>query len=358
MKKRLGLLILASLLAHLSPELWAAGLVGYGSHTTGGANGPTCLVTSLNDAGPGSLRECATRTGAARIRFALSGIVRLNSPIRIAADKTLDGRGQDITIVGQSMVLLELRESNVIISDLKLRVLQRAGSACANPSTPTQAKGCGDAIMIKGDVRDVWIHHNHFQQCGEKCIVSGYDAFWKLPDRISISHNFFVDSFYAVLIEAIPSAAVSSPNYSHVSIYENHFKNIFRRSPRISGLVKGHVFNNYIQLWGYQNTFSCTGANASFASSSVGEAQLLLEKNVFVPWLTSACNKAVNIERYDNGVDVMGIGLSRSESNLLLNGAQESESFPYLVEPPQYAYSPMNVANVVSLVRQRAGPRP
>jgi pectate lyase len=342
------------------------GQIGWGAVTTGGKSEKLyeCRVINLKDSGPGSLRECAERIGPAWIKFNLSGTITLLSPIKPTSDKTFDGRGQNILITGKKMFLFDIRSSNIIVGDLKFQVQQDAGSICANPLTSRDTVGCGAGVSVRGNIKNIWIHHSIFSKCGEKCIVSGYDYYGYVPDQISISHNTFLDSFFAILIDGVPPSTKVNPIHSRVSIYNNHFRNIKRRSPRISGLVKGHVFNNYIQQWGKENVTACENGDPdfAFAASSVGEALLLLENNVFVPSLNSACNKATDIWPFDNrdaaANEHLGIGRVRASGNLLLRKATLAESLPTLVPNPAYPYTLLSTEEVVLKVRAEARPRP
>ena len=56
----------ALLLAFLTPALLADGAEGFGSETPGGKGGKRIAVTTLADAGPGSLRE-AVKIGRAHV---------------------------------------------------------------------------------------------------------------------------------------------------------------------------------------------------------------------------------------------------------------------------------------------------
>lgn len=70
------------------------GAMGGGEFSNGGRGGKVIVVTSLDDDGPGTLREACETGGARTIVFKVSGIIHLKSPLII--------RAPYITIAGQS----------------------------------------------------------------------------------------------------------------------------------------------------------------------------------------------------------------------------------------------------------------
>lgn len=85
------------------------GAEGGGAFTAGGRGGRVLVVTSLEDRGPGTLREACEQGGARIIVFNVAGIIHLKSPINIRAPYiTIAGQtapGDGICIAGESVLL-------------------------------------------------------------------------------------------------------------------------------------------------------------------------------------------------------------------------------------------------------------
>ena len=113
------------------PQTAVPAYPGFGYRTTGGTGRPVFTVTTLADAGPGSLRDALARAGrdGGTIRFAVGGGIDLASGLDVPGRTTIDGSSAPspgITLWGQragaaGTGVLNIAESNVIVRDLRIR---------------------------------------------------------------------------------------------------------------------------------------------------------------------------------------------------------------------------------------------
>lgn len=105
---------------------------GFGAAARGGEGGVVLTVSSLEDSGPGSLREVlAAVDGPAEVQFSVEGEIELQSTILVPSRVTIDGQGK-VTLRGQGLYLHQVED--VILRDLRFRDI----------------RGPGDAVTIEG----------------------------------------------------------------------------------------------------------------------------------------------------------------------------------------------------------------
>ncbi|MDL2211137.1 polysaccharide lyase [Bacteroides sp. OttesenSCG-928-M17] len=98
------------------------GAEGGGMYTAGGRGGKVLVVTSLEDEGPGTLREACETGGARIIVFNVSGVIRLKRAINVRAPYlTIAGQtapGDGVCVTGESFLI---DTHDVIIRHMRFR---------------------------------------------------------------------------------------------------------------------------------------------------------------------------------------------------------------------------------------------
>lgn len=98
------------------------GAEGGGAYSFGGRGGKVIVVTSLEDSGPGTLREACEQGGARIVVFNVAGIIRLKSPLIVRAPYiTIAGQtapGDGICVAGES---LWVNTHDVVVRHMRFR---------------------------------------------------------------------------------------------------------------------------------------------------------------------------------------------------------------------------------------------
>jgi len=352
--------VLLALAACGRPAAAQGRAVGYGGGATGGTT-----PCHFSDA-PG-LRACLGRGGAEAIADAPLTVDPGKDRIQVAANTTLDGRG--LLTIAPSAIGLAITQSNVIVRNTffhgpgpsqTLFPAIHPGSNCTTPTLPKQLLGCAVDINLSGAVRDVWIDHDTFWQCGNRCVNgSDYGDGKGRPDAVTISDSVFRDSYFSVVFGVNATVPVLPPP-GYVTLYGNVFDHIFRRAPRAAGGYRMHVFNNYYRDWGGQTylgspSVGCGEAFKGFGPSVNGTSEMLLEANVAE---AGECREAVDNSYFTPAEGyARGNGRVRAVGNLGLRGATISGS-DALDFTPTYPYSLMPADRVKAWVMANAGARP
>ena len=264
-------------------DLWMRNLAycsnGFAEGTYGGLNGALVHVTNLNDSGAGSLREAAEAGGDAWIVFDLSGTISLNSPIQVESFKTIDGRGQDITLTGQGFEIDS--EQQVIVHNL---IFDDSDD---------------DAIEVTEASHHVWIDHLSLSDCYDGLV----DVVRQSTD-VTISWCHFSDHDKTMLIGASPDQ--TDDDVIRVTLHHNHFDGTHQRHPRLR-FGKVHAYNNYLDQWG------------SYGMGSSMTGQLLSQANIFEAGGDDDAIITIVGDDPDHGY-------VRSENDWALNGADIDEN--------------------------------
>lgn len=228
----------------------------------GGLGGRNLIVSTLDDSGPGSLREAlADRDGARTITFTpgLSGTIRLtNVAYTNSGDVTVDGSGARIRIAGYSLAVFtgdEMAVRNVIVHDLTFE-----------DTEPTR-----NALIVDHGSHDVWIDHCTFRNNSVGETGQGLNLRNQVVGRggntgITVSWNHFTTpNKKSILIGS--SDTELEDRAMRISMHHNWFDGVDARNPRIS-FATVHMWNNYLSHW------------VEYGVAAAIESNLLAENNV------------------------------------------------------------------------------
>ncbi|GAB4024433.1 pectate lyase family protein [Spirosoma gilvum] len=162
------------------------GAEGGGAYTFGGRGGKVIVVTSLDDSGPGTLREACETGGARTIVFNVAGIIKLKSPLIIRAPYiTIAGQtapGDGVCVAGESVWI---NTHDVLIRYMRFRrgetnVGRRDDSIGGNP------------------IGNIMIDH--------------VSASWGLDENMSMYRHMYNDSTGKALEEKLPTVNITIQN--------------------------------------------------------------------------------------------------------------------------------------------------
>jgi pectate lyase len=198
--------------------------IGWGNQASGGNIGPDVEVTTGADSGAGSLRAACEQEGPAFITFAQPFDIRLERPIRIKSNKTLDGRMDGATPVRLRGVDTLTTSFDFVGASNIIMVSLNIDHGWANWGTDTEG---ADGIRIQ-DSGDLWFHHMRFAQIrdgaidmkgGVKRVTVSYCKIEKIyqamnwnGDLLTFAYNR-VDNVGARAIQVIKGRAHSANNY-------------------------------------------------------------------------------------------------------------------------------------------------
>jgi pectate lyase len=256
MRSRLGIIVL--LLAATGLVLLAAcaqegGLSdqpeGCGASARGGEGGRVVTVTTLADAGPGSLREALSLAEPRIIRFAVGGTIDLLTRPRVTHGRvTLDGsdapggitiRNQGLDFVGDC--------DDLILRQLRIRVL--TGGAEGDCLTFWGNKGGTVERVLIDHCSLLWATDEVVNTWGE---VRDVTCQWTIIAKAQMPHS---------------KAWLSGVGSDRVTIHHCLLAHNADRNPKLEGGVYD-VVNNVIYNWSNNNAAKIqTGARVNFVNN-------------------------------------------------------------------------------------------
>lgn len=245
------------------------GASGAGALATGGRGGAVYVVTSLADAGPGTLRDCVERSGPRTCVFAVGGTIELATPLWISrpnltvAGQTAPGGGIQITNAAGAVMssLVGVAANDVVWRYTRLRNRYRA--ACSDGG----ASECG-ALFTVFSGQNVIADHNSLSWNQDE----GF-GIWRggpvVLRGISLSHNLISEglaSHPTGLIVGGSTSALAS-GVGDVDIHHNVFMNNGHRNPLLkAGTTR--LINNVF----YNQHFYATQIGGGISVDVIGNA--------------------------------------------------------------------------------------
>ncbi|MFI6348666.1 polysaccharide lyase family 1 protein [Streptomyces sp. NPDC050560] len=280
-----------------SPGL-AAGPIGFGAATTGGAGGDTVTVSDAS-----AFEDAVQSDGPLIVQ--VNGTIDLDDMTKVASDKTVVGVGTSGRITGSGLNVSEV--DNVIIQNLTL-----TGSD-------------DDAINVQYST-NVWIDHNDVSDTYD----GGIDI-KRASDNVTVSWNRAHDQDKNMLLGHSDDNGGEDIGKLHVTYDHNWFDGTVQRNPRVRFGNPVHVLNNY-----YSDV-------SSYGVASTEDAGVRVEGNYFE-----------NVEDpFHLGEDKSGPGSLVAVDNYFVDSG-EGETGGSVADIP-YSYTVDDPQQVKSIVTSGAG---
>ncbi|WP_241266559.1 pectate lyase family protein [Streptomyces scabichelini] len=205
----------------------AAGPIGFGAGTTGGAGGSTVTVSNA------SAFTSAVQSSSPTI-VKVNGTISLSGMTKVASNKTIVGVGTSGKITGGGLNVSKV--NNVIIQNLAL-------------------SGSGDDAINVEYAEKVWIDHNDISGAKD----GGVDI-KRASNNITVSWNRSHDQDKNMLLGHSDDNGSEDSGKLKVTYDHNWFDGTNQRNPRVRFGNPVHVLNNYFSNVGSYGVASTEGA--------------------------------------------------------------------------------------------------
>jgi pectate lyase len=223
---------------------------GYGAGTPGGKNGDIYRVTSLEDSGPGTLRDAVHQTNGTNryVVFDTAGTITLQTDIVIRGHHlTIDGStapAPGITIKKTTIhdgEFLIAGTHDIIMSHLRFQGLWKNGGTHSNNAATISIDGDSGPDRI---ARNIVLDHITASNA-----TDGGPDIWGEVSDITVSYCFFYYNWHPTTVSHYPSPFQTR---QRISMHHNVYAKNGERNPQIRADVRDfNYINNVVYDWGY-----------------------------------------------------------------------------------------------------------
>jgi len=246
------------------------GAEGFGKYAPGarGAENPSIyIVNNLNDSGLGSFRDAVSQPGRFVV-FAVSGIIRLQSNLSVAANTTIAGQtapGKGVVLYGRKATFTGA--NNSITRYLRIR-LGVNGGASRNDDASGVANG-----------KNMIFDHVSFSWGQDEVFSINWDSKGFEPDSITIQNSIIGQGLHRHNHSA--GGLIQTSN-GKISILKSLYTSNKTRNPKVKGY--NEFVNNVVYNWGnLDNPMGHTvSGDAYIMGGSAGISQVNVINNYFV----------------------------------------------------------------------------
>jgi len=282
---------------------------GFGSETTGAnecAEVSTFHVTSLEDSGPGTLRD-ATSSECRHIVFDTAGTIYLKDEIKVRSFTTIDGAtapeidgesGITIRKFGgdKNITLMEL----VLVNDVIINDIRFIGEGNDDGKDNLSLIGC-DRVVVS---------HVSSGYADDGAIDLSWGWGWGDNDSPWANRNITVS--YSILHDTAKAMLIKYGPHHNISLHHNLFARNRERNPQIRHQVETLEFvNNIVYEWGVQGGWGYglriaehdpdQNLSGSLTFGGDGYIDMNVIGNVFIAGRSPTPNLAIQFLNVDSG---------------------------------------------------------
>lgn len=225
------------------------GAEGWGKNAQGGRDpaAKILFVTSLDDDGPGTLREALKQKGPRFVLFRTGGVIELKAKLTIQSGRlTIAGQtapGDGIIVRGYP---IRIGASDVIVRGLRIR----------NGDGPGPKGDQRDSIQL-GNASGEIIHDVIIDHCSFGWSVDEAVEFWYGARDVTLSHNIISEALWkSIHPKGSHGYALLFGNGAtdRTTLHHNLFAHNERRNPWIKDNARVELVNNVVYNWGTEAT--------------------------------------------------------------------------------------------------------